>query len=53
LRQIASDFPDLSEPTLELLSSYLRESAEDYGESEPPADVREIIKALQDRLMKP
>jgi hypothetical protein len=53
LRQIARDFPDLSEPTLELLSSYLRESAEHYGESEPPADVREIIKTLQDRLMKP
>jgi hypothetical protein len=27
LRQIANDFPDLSEPTLELLSTYLRKAA--------------------------
>jgi hypothetical protein len=53
LRQIARDFPDLSEPTLELLSSYLRESAENYGEADPPADVREIMKMLQDHLVKP
>jgi hypothetical protein len=51
LRQIASDFPDLSEPTLELLSTYLRENARDYGESDPPADVREIMKTLKDHLV--
>jgi hypothetical protein len=50
LRQIARDFPDLSEPTLELLSTYLRENAKDYGESDPPADVREIMKTLRDHL---
>ena len=53
LRQIARDFPDLSEPTLELLSTYLRENAEDYGESDPPADVREIMKMLKDHLVMP
>jgi len=51
LRQIARDFPDLSEPTLELLSTYLRENAEDYGEDDPPADVREIMKTLKDHLV--
>jgi hypothetical protein len=51
LRQIASDFPDLSEPTLELLSTYLRENARDYGESDPPADVREIMKTLKNHLV--
>jgi uncharacterized protein YjbI with pentapeptide repeats len=45
------DFPDLSEPTLELLSTYLRENAKDYGEDDPPADVREIMKILKDHLV--
>src|SRR6266705_3321674 len=38
LRQIARDFPDLAEPTFELLTTYLRESARDYGDAEPPID---------------
>ena len=50
LRQIARDFPDLSEPTLELLSTYLRENSKDYGEGDPPADIREIMKTLRDHL---
>jgi hypothetical protein len=49
LRQITENFPDLSESTFELLTAYLRESAEDYGDSEPPADVREIMNILRDR----
>jgi hypothetical protein len=51
LRQIARDFPDLAEPTLELLSSYLRESAGKYEGDEPPIDVREIMKTLRDHLV--
>src|ERR1700681_2661755 len=39
LRQITENFPDLSESTFELLTAYLRESAKNYGDSEPPADV--------------
>jgi len=50
LRQIARDFPDLAEPTYELLAAYLRESARDYGDAEPPIDVREIMKTLRERL---
>src|SRR6266567_963063 len=53
LRQIAHDFPDLSEPTFELLTAYLRESAKDYGDAEPPVDVREIMNILRNRLVKP
>lgn len=49
LRQICFDFPDLSDPVLELLTIYLKESPLDYGENEPPADVREIIRLLRDR----
>ena len=51
LRQIAHDFPDLSDPTSELLSAYLRESVADYGDEEPPVDVREIMKTLKDQLV--
>jgi hypothetical protein len=35
---------------LELLSTYLRENTKDYGEGDPPADVREIMKILRDHL---
>jgi hypothetical protein len=48
LRQIAHDFPDLAKPTFELLSTYVRESAANYENNEPPIDVREIIKTLRD-----
>lgn len=52
LRQISRDFPDLSGPTFELLSTYLRESVRDYGDNEPPVDVREIMTSLKDRLVQ-
>ena len=51
LRQIAHDFPDLAEPTFELLSTYLRESAGKYEGDDPPIDVREIMKTLKDHLV--
>lgn len=50
LRQIARDFPDLSGPTYELLTTYLRESVRNYGDDEPPVDVREIMTTLRNRL---
>jgi hypothetical protein len=53
LRQIAQDFSDLSAPTLELLTTYLRESSKAYGDSEPPVDVREIMNILRDRVVQP
>ncbi|BGE84458.1 hypothetical protein Ms3S1_08940 [Methylosinus sp. 3S-1] len=36
LEQICLDFSDLSGPVLQLLTIYLRESAVNYGEAEPP-----------------
>jgi hypothetical protein len=50
LRQIAQDFPDLAEPTWELLSSFLRESPATYESTEPPIDVREIVKTFREIL---
>jgi hypothetical protein len=49
LRQVGRDFPDLSEPTFELLTTYLRESVGAYGDREPPVDVREVMNILKDR----
>ncbi len=50
LRQISSDFPDLAEPTLQLLSAYLRENPLDYGDDVPPTDIQEIVNTLRMRL---
>jgi len=52
LKQISLDFPDLAEPTFQLLSTYLRESVGAYGDREPPVDVREIIALLKDRSVQ-
>jgi hypothetical protein len=51
LRQIARDFPDLAEPTFDLLSTYLRETGAKYEGAEPPIDVREINKILVDQMV--
>ncbi len=51
LRQIARDFPDLAEPTFELLSTYLRQDSAKYEGKEPPIDVREITKTIVNHLV--
>lgn len=43
--------PDLAEPTSELISTHLRESAGNYEGSAPPIEVREIMKTLIDYLV--
>jgi hypothetical protein len=50
LREVARDFPDLSDPIFELLQAYLRASDIDYGDEAPPIDVQEIMKVLRNRL---
>jgi hypothetical protein len=50
LREVAKDFPDLSDPIFELLQAYLRAANLDYGDEEPPIDIQEIIKLLRSRL---
>jgi len=53
LREVAKDFPDLSNPIFELLQAYLRVGNIDYGDEEPPIDVKEIVSLLRNRLEKP
>ena len=53
LREVARDFPDLSNPIFELLQAYLRASDIDYGDEEPPIDVQEIMKMLRNKLGGP
>jgi hypothetical protein len=50
LREVARDFPDLSDPIFELLQAYLRASDIDYGDEEPPIDVQEIMRMLRTKL---
>jgi hypothetical protein len=50
LREVANDFPDLSDPVFELLQAYLRAGDIDYGDEAPPIDVREIMKLLRERF---
>ncbi len=49
LGQICGDFPDLADPVVRLLTTYLRENRVDYGDNEPPPDVREITDILRGR----
>ena len=53
LREVAKDFPDLSGPIFELLQAYLRVGKINYGDEEPPIDIREIVSLLRNRLEKP
>lgn len=50
LRQISRDFPDLADPTFQLLTAYLRHHARDYGDELPPSDIYEITETLKDRI---
>ena len=51
LRQVARDFPDLAEPTFDLLSTYLRETAGQSEGIKPPIDISEINKTLLDYMV--
>jgi hypothetical protein len=46
LGQICTDFRDLSAPVIQLLSTYLKQEKVDYGETDAPADVGEIIRII-------
>jgi hypothetical protein len=50
LRQIAIDHPDYARAVIELLSAYVRENPQRWGEGEPPLDVREIFRFLESKL---
>jgi hypothetical protein len=50
LREVAKGFPDLSDPIFELFQAYLREGNINYGDEEPPIDIRAIIELLRGRL---
>lgn len=49
LDQVCRDFSDLAGPVLRLLSAYLKENGERYGEEEPPLDIREIMAVIRSR----
>ncbi len=53
LREVAKGLRDLSDPIFELLQAHLRVANVDYGDEEPPIDIKEIVSLLRDRLEKP
>ena len=46
LGQVCRDFPDLADPVMQLLTTYLKENAADFGDGDPPADVLEIMSIV-------
>ncbi|WP_349360566.1 hypothetical protein [Stappia sp.] len=48
LRQLCFDFDDLAEPVIQLLTAYIRDRQNDYGDEPPPVDVQEIAAILRD-----
>ena len=53
LAGIARDFPDFSNPVFELVQAYLRGVEIDYGDEQPPVDIRAIMNLLRARLEIP
>ena len=53
LRGIAKDFPDYADPVFELMQAYLRAADIDYGDEQPPVDIRAIQDLLRRRLEVP
>lgn len=49
LKDIAATFPDLADPVFEVLQAYLRERGIEYGDEEPPIEVREIADLVNRR----
>jgi hypothetical protein len=47
LNAIATDFEELSQPVIEFPTAYLRQRAPDYGDGDPPPDVREIMRIIR------
>ncbi|MBP7243169.1 hypothetical protein [Amaricoccus sp.] len=47
MREIVEAYPDLSRPTIDLLTSYL--ATVNYADEEPPADVRAIMTLILPR----
>lgn len=48
LSAICYDFDEMQAPVIELLTAYIRDGKRNYGEGEPPTDVREILRIIQD-----
>jgi len=41
--QICTDFRDLPGPVIQLLTTYLKQEKVNYGETDTPADITEIV----------
>jgi hypothetical protein len=53
LRRISEGEPDYRTAVIELLTAYVRENQNKYGESDPPLDVKEIMKIIAPPVGQP
>jgi hypothetical protein len=50
LRQLSSDYREYRRAVIEVLTAYVRENPQRWGDNEPPLDIQEIFKFLQSNL---
>jgi len=48
LDALRTDFDELSQPVVEMLTAYIRGIENAWGNKSPPADVREIMRIIRD-----
>jgi len=48
LDALRTDFDELSQPVVEMLTAYIRGIRNTWGDKSPPADVREIMRIIRD-----
>jgi hypothetical protein len=50
LRQLLNAYPEYTRAVIEVLTAYVRENSQRWGDGEPPLDIREIFKFLEENL---
>jgi hypothetical protein len=50
LRQMLNAYPEYTRAVIELLTAYVRENPQRWGDAEPPLDIREIFRFLEEHL---
>lgn len=50
LRQLLHAYPEYTRAVIELLTAYVRDNPQQWGDADPPLDIREIFKFLEENL---
>jgi hypothetical protein len=52
LCQICDEYEDLSNPSIKLLTTFMKENTVEYGDEQMPPDIMEIFKLLRRRVKR-